>query len=79
MFTELIQLSFDKIIQSRAYTVVVLKTKEKKFPIYVDPAVGRNLQAYLTDTEHARPQTYDLISSFCPLSRGNEWRCASLL
>jgi uncharacterized protein len=63
MFSELIQLSFDKIMQTRTYTVVVLKTKEKKFAIYVDPAIGRSFQTYLTDVEKPRPLTHDLISS----------------
>lgn len=60
--TELIQLSFDKIMQTRSYTVIVLKSKEKKFAIYVDPAVGKSLQTYLSETEKPRPVTHDLIS-----------------
>jgi len=63
MVSELIQLAFDKIIQTRTYTVIVLKTKEKKFAIYVDPAVGKSLQNYLTDNEKPRPMTHDLIST----------------
>lgn len=63
MFSELVQLSFDKILQTRSYTVIVLKTNEKKFAIYVDPSVGKLLQTYLTDIEKPRPQTHDLISS----------------
>lgn len=63
MLTELIQLSFDKIMQTRAYTVVVLGTKEKRFAIYTDPGVGRILQLYLTDTAKPRPLTHDLMNS----------------
>jgi len=63
MPSELVQLSFDKIMQTRSYTVIVLKTKEKKFAIYVDPAVGKWLQTYLNDMEKPRPMTHDLISS----------------
>ena len=63
MFSELIQLAFDKIMQTRSYTVIVLKSKDKKFAIYVDPAVGKSLQIYLTDTEKPRPLTHDLLSS----------------
>lgn len=62
MLTELVQLSFDKIMQTRAYTVVVLGTKEKRFAIYTDPNVGRVLQLYLTDTPKPRPLTHDLIN-----------------
>lgn len=62
MLSELVQLSFDKIMQTRAYTVVVLGTKEKKFAIYTEPSVGKILQLFLTDTEKARPWTHDLIN-----------------
>lgn len=62
MLSELVQLSFDKIMQSRSYTVVVLGTKEKRFAIYTDPSIGRILQLYLTDTEKPRPLTHDLIN-----------------
>ncbi len=62
MLSEIVQLSFDKIMQTRSYTVVVLGTKEKKFAIYADPQVGKILQFYLTDTPKQRPLTHDLIS-----------------
>lgn len=58
---ELIQLSFDKIMQTRAYTVVVLGARDKRFAIYTDPSVGRTLQIYLTGAEKPRPLTHDLI------------------
>lgn len=63
MITELVQLSFDKIMQTRSYTVIVLKGLEKKFAIYVEPHVGKILQMYLTDSEKPRPLTHDLITS----------------
>lgn len=63
MITELVQLSFDKIMQTRSYTVIVLKGNEKKFAIYVEPHVGKVLQMYLTDSEKPRPLTHDLITS----------------
>lgn len=62
MLTELIQLSFDKIMQTRAYTVVILGAREKKFAIYTDPSIGRTLQMYLTGAEKLRPLTHDLIT-----------------
>lgn len=62
MMSELIQLSFDKIMQTRTYTVIVLKSKDKKFAIYVDPTVGKSLQSYLAESEKPRPVTHDLIS-----------------
>jgi bifunctional DNase/RNase len=61
MFSELVQLSFDKILQTQSYTVVVLGTLEKKFAIYTDPSIGRILQMLLTEVEKPRPLTHDLI------------------
>lgn len=61
MLAELVQLTFDKIMQTRSYTVVVLGAKDKRFAIYTDPNVGHILQMYLTGTESARPLTHDLV------------------
>lgn len=63
MLSELIQLSFDKIMQTRSYTVVILVGLDKRFAIYTDPSVGRVLQLYLTGSEKTRPLTHDLIDS----------------
>lgn len=63
MFSELIPLTFDKIMQTRAYTVIVLSGAGKRFAIYVEPNIGRILQSYLTHTERPRPLTYDLLDS----------------
>ncbi|MDP1880926.1 MAG: DUF151 domain-containing protein [Parachlamydiaceae bacterium] len=60
--SELIQLSFDKIMQTRSYTVIVLKALEKRFAIYTDSGVGRVLQLYLTNAVTPRPLTHDFIS-----------------
>ncbi|MBS0634610.1 MAG: bifunctional nuclease family protein [Verrucomicrobia bacterium] len=65
MNSELVQLSFDKIMQTHTYTVIVLKNGETKFAIYVEPQVGKVLQMYLTDIEKPRPLTHDFISSLC--------------
>ncbi len=62
MLAELVQLSFDKIMQTRTYTVVILGTKEKRFAIYTDPNMGRVLQLHLTDKEKPRPLTHDLMN-----------------
>lgn len=63
MNRELVQLSFDKIMQTRSYTVIVLASSEKRFAIYTDPNIGKTLQLYLTGTTKPRPLTHDLISS----------------
>lgn len=63
MPNELVQLTFDKIMQTRTYTVVVLGAYEKRFAIYTDPSVGKVIQMYLTGAEKIRPLTYDLIDS----------------
>lgn len=63
MLNELIQLSFDKIMQTKTYTVVVLGARDKRFAIYTEPGIGRILQMYLTGAEKPRPLTHDLINS----------------
>ncbi len=68
---ELIPIKFEKVMQSRAYTCVVLGNEEKKFAIYTDPASGKALQLYLASTEKPRPYTHDLINS---IFRGLEIR-----
>ncbi len=62
MISELIQLSFDKIMQTRSYTVIVLNGQGKRFAIYTDPSIGRNLQVFLTGMDKPRPLTHDLIN-----------------
>jgi bifunctional DNase/RNase len=62
MTNELIQLSFDKIMQTRSYTVVILAAREKRFAIYTEPGIGKTLQMFLTGVEKARPLTHDLLS-----------------
>ncbi len=61
MTSELIQISFDKIMQTRAYTVIILSAENKRFAIYTDPGIGKILQMFLTETERPRPTTHDLI------------------
>jgi uncharacterized protein len=63
MLSELIQLNFDKIMQTRSYTVVILIGLDKRFAIYTDPSIGRVLQLFLTGAEKPRPLTHDLIDS----------------
>jgi len=71
MFSELVQLNFDKIMQTRSYTVVVLAAGEKRFAIYTDPTIGRTLQLFLTGVEKPRPLTHDLI---CMIFKGLDIR-----
>lgn len=59
---ELMQLSFDKIIQTKTYTVIVLGTSSKRFAIYTDPGIGKMLQMFLTEAERPRPSTHDFIT-----------------
>lgn len=61
LLSELIQLTFDKIMQTRTYTVIVMSARDKKFAIYTEPSVGKTLQMYLTGIESPRPQTHDLL------------------
>jgi uncharacterized protein len=63
MASELVPITFNKIMQSRSYTVIILGTDQKRFAIYTDPSVGRNIQIYLTEENKPRPFTHDLINS----------------
>lgn len=63
MLNELIQLTFDKIMQTRTYTVIILGAHGKRFAIYTDPTIGKMLQMFLTGIERERPLTHDLIIS----------------
>lgn len=62
MTSELVQLSFDKIMQTKSYTVVILAAREKRFAIYTEPSIGKTLQLYLTGLGKSRPLTHDLMS-----------------
>ena len=62
MTVELVQLTFDKIMQTRSYTVIILAAREKRFAIYTEPAIGKMLQLYLTGTQKPRPLTHDLVN-----------------
>lgn len=48
-------------MQTRSYTVVVLKSQSKRFAIYTDPSIGRIIHMHLTQLEKPRPLTHDLI------------------
>jgi uncharacterized protein len=63
MLSQLVPITFNKIMQSRSYTVIILGTEQKKFAIYTDPSVGKNIQIHLTDENKPRPFTHDLINA----------------
>lgn len=63
MIGELLQLSFDKIMQTKSYTVIILGAGDKRFGIYTDSSVGKILQQHLTEAEKPRPLTHDLFRS----------------
>lgn len=60
--SDLVKISFKKVMQTRAYTVVILGTEEKLFAIYTDPNIGRTIQMHLTEADKPRPFTHDLIN-----------------
>ncbi len=63
MVAELIPVTFNKIMQSPTYTVIILGTDQKRFAIYTDPQVGQNIQSYLTEEKRTRPLTHQLLHS----------------
>lgn len=60
--TVLVPIKFEKVLQSRAYTCVVLASENKRFAIYTDPPSGKAMQLHLTSAEKIRPYTHDFIS-----------------
>lgn len=63
MATELVPITFNKIMQSKAYTAIVLGNEAKKFAIYVEPRVGKTLQIFFTDEKPTRPLTHELLNA----------------
>ena len=63
MSSELIPITFHKVLQSRSYTVVVLGTPEKQFAIYMQPQVGKDIQTYLMQGKKPRPSPHNMIQS----------------
>jgi uncharacterized protein len=59
--SELVPLTFHKILQSRSYTVMILGTDEKKFAIYAEPQVGHHLQLQIAQGHPTRQSTFDLV------------------
>lgn len=59
---ELIPIKFEKVMQSKSHTCVVLGTDEKRFAIYTDPASGKAMHMYLTESKKPRPTTHDLLN-----------------
>lgn len=49
-------------MQSRSYTVIILGTESKKFAIYTDPSVGKNIQSFMTEDKTPRPYTHELLN-----------------
>jgi bifunctional DNase/RNase len=62
MNEELVHIKFDKIMQSQAYTCIVLANEEKKFAIYTNITSGKPMQDYLTQADKQRPSTHDLMN-----------------
>ena len=63
MSSELVALTFNKILQSRSYTTIILGTEKKRFAIYMEPRIGEYIQTFLSDESPPRPYTYDLFNS----------------
>jgi uncharacterized protein len=63
MTDDFVQVAFDRIVQTRAYTAIVLKEKDARFAIFSDEGVGKFLQSHLGGEERHRPLTHDLLSS----------------
>jgi bifunctional DNase/RNase len=63
MTEDFVQVAFDRIVQTRAYTAIVLRDKDFRFAIFSEEGVGKFLQSHLGGEERYRPKTHDLLSS----------------
>lgn len=63
MSSDLVPVVLSKIMQSKSYTVIILGDEHKKFAIYTEPQVGKNLQIFLTQGKRQRPSTYELLEN----------------
>lgn len=62
MTNELIKVTFDRVIQTRNYTAVILKNADVKFAIFAEPHVGHFLKMQLSGEQRKRPLSHDLLS-----------------
>ncbi len=58
---ELIPVKFEKLMQSKTYTCVVLNAEDQKFAIYTDLPSGKSMQLFLSSIEKPRPYTHELL------------------
>ncbi len=63
MTERLLPVTFSKIMQASHYTVFVLQSDGKQFPIFAAPTVGEEVQSILAEQSAQRPKTHDLIDS----------------
>jgi uncharacterized protein len=61
MASTLVPMTFSKIMQTRGFTVIILGTDQKRFAIYTDPSVGKNIQNSLLKNSYPRPLTHELL------------------
>ncbi len=76
MGTKSIPIHFHKVLQSRAYTLVILGNATKQFSIYMDAQVGKDIQLYLRQGKKKRPSSHNLIQS---ILRGHRIRPLHIL
>ena len=62
METALTPLTFEKILQTKTYTAIIIKAPTKSFAIYVEPTVGMHIQSSMLDTKKPRPHTHDMMT-----------------
>ncbi len=63
MSEKYLPVTFSKIMQANHYTVFILSSDSKQFPIFAAPSVGEEVQTILADQNISRPKTHDLIDS----------------
>lgn len=59
----IIPVQFEKMVQSRTYSCIVLASDEKRIGIFSSPETGQAMQRYLVEGEKTRPLTHDLLNA----------------
>lgn len=61
--SELVPVTFNKIMQAKSYTAFILEAESIRFAIYAAPNIGATIQTYVTERSKSRPFTHDLINA----------------
>lgn len=58
----IVPMQFEKVVQSKNYSCIVIGTEEKRIGIFSSTETGKLMQQYLTGSSKPRPMTHDLLN-----------------